>query len=58
MTIMSWNYGRTPSRPDHWGEAFHVREVATLPQQLAARGKSVDKAAVGIEWSRWRDSRF
>ena len=36
MSTMSWNYTMTPTRLDHWRKAFHEREVATLPQKLAA----------------------
>jgi DNA anti-recombination protein RmuC len=46
MTTMRWNITMTPTRLDHWRKAFHEREVATLPQKLAAWGKAVDTKAL------------
>jgi uncharacterized membrane protein YccC len=42
MTTMRWNITMTPTRLDRWRQAFHAREVATLPQKLAAWGKALD----------------
>jgi hypothetical protein len=42
MTTMRWDLTMTPTRLDRWRQAFHAREVATLPQKLAALSKSVD----------------
>ncbi len=42
MTTMRWNLTMTPTSLDRWRQAFHAREVATLPQKLAALSKSVD----------------
>ena len=42
MTTMRWDIDMTPTRLDRWRQAFHAREVATLPQKLAALSKSVD----------------
>ena len=42
LTTMPWGVTETPTRIDRWRQAFHMREVATLPQKLAARGKAVD----------------
>ncbi len=46
MTTMRWNITMTPTRLDRWRMAFHEREVATLPQKLAAWGKAVDTKAL------------
>lgn len=42
MTTMRWGRGKTPMRLDYWRQAFHARQVATLPQQLEDWGKAVD----------------
>jgi hypothetical protein len=47
MTTMRWDIDMTPTRLDRWRQAFHVREVATLPQKLAAWGKVLDTKALG-----------
>ena len=47
MTTMRWDITMTPSRLDRWRRDFHVREVATLPQKLAAWGKAVDTKVLG-----------
>ncbi len=47
MTTMRWDITMTPTRLDRWRRAFHAREVATLPQKLAAWGKAVDTDALG-----------
>ena len=36
-----------PTRLDRWRQAFHAREVATLPQKLATWGKVLDTKALG-----------
>jgi hypothetical protein len=47
MTTMRWDITMTPTRLDRWRQAFHAREVATLPQKLAAWGKVLDTKALG-----------
>jgi hypothetical protein len=42
MTTMPWEITKNPTRLDRWRKAFHVREVETLPEKLAAWGKVVD----------------
>jgi uncharacterized membrane protein YccC len=42
LTTMPWGITETPTRLDRWRQAFHLREVATLPQKLADWGKAVD----------------
>jgi len=42
MTTMRWDLTMTPTRLDRRRQAFHAREVATLPQKLATLSKSVD----------------
>jgi hypothetical protein len=34
MTTMRWDPKRAPRRLDRWREAFHTREVSTLPRKL------------------------
>lgn len=40
LTTMRWDL--TPMRLDRWRQVYHAREVATLPQKLAAWSKVVD----------------
>ncbi|MEN8807976.1 MAG: FUSC family protein [Desulfobacterales bacterium] len=42
MTTMRWNLTMTPTRLDRWRQAFHAREIETLPQKLGAWGQAVD----------------
>jgi uncharacterized membrane protein YccC len=49
MSTMPWHITVTPTRLDRWRQAFHAREVATLPQKLAAWGKVIDTKALGGE---------
>ena len=42
MTTMRWHRTPTPTRLDNWRQAYHARQVATLPQALEDWGKSVD----------------
>jgi ElaB/YqjD/DUF883 family membrane-anchored ribosome-binding protein len=46
LTTMPWGITETPTRLDRWRQAFHTRELATLPAKLAAWGKAVDTRAL------------
>jgi uncharacterized membrane protein YccC len=42
LSTMRWDPSMTPTRLDYWRRKYHVRELAALPQKLAAWGKLVD----------------
>jgi len=42
MSTMRRDLTMTPTRLERWRQAYHAREVATLPQKLGAWGKVVD----------------
>ena len=42
LSTMGWGLTTTPTRLDRWWKAFHMREIAALPQKLATWGKAVD----------------
>ena len=46
ISTMRWDPQRAVKRLDRWREAFHVREVSTLPRKLGAWAPSIDKKAL------------
>ncbi len=43
---MPWELTMTPTRLDCWKRAFHIRELAALPQKLGAWGKVVNTSVL------------
>ena len=46
MSTMRWDPQRPVTRLDRWREAFHAREVSTLPRKLGAWGPHIDTKAL------------
>jgi hypothetical protein len=46
MSTMRWDPQRPATRLDRWRDAFHAREVSTLPRKLGAWGPHIDTKAL------------
>lgn len=46
LTTMPWGVTETPTRLARWRQAYHLREVATLPQKLSDWGRAVDTSVL------------